>query len=232
MMRQRNELQSDLPGMAPARNGVCLAPGLTLFRRYLDDPAQHALAGEIAGALLQAPWFTPRMPRSGRPFSVKMTNCGSLGWVSDRAGGYRYQAGHPATGKAWPPIPRSVLDVWRAVASYPHLPEACLINFYDCDARMGLHQDRDELDLAAPVVSISLGDRCCFLYGGLLRRDPAKKLQLCSGDVLVLGGAARLMFHGVDKIFPDTSRLLPGGGRINLTLRRVTRPEPTGASAW
>ncbi|MGH6836136.1 MAG: alpha-ketoglutarate-dependent dioxygenase AlkB family protein [Methylocella sp.] len=205
---------------------VCLAPGLTLFRRYLDDSAQRALAGEIAEVVLRAPWFVPRMPRSGKAFSVKMTNCGSLGWVSDQDGGYRYQARHPCTGKAWPAIPLSVLNIWRALASYPHPPEACLVNFYDHSARMGLHQDRDEAELAASVVSISLGDSCCFLYGGLHRGDPAKKLELCSGDIVVIGAAARLTFHGVDKIFAGSSSLLPGGGRINLTLRRVSRPGP------
>lgn len=201
-----------------------LAPGLAFFARYLDDAAQVALAREIAGAVLLAPWFVPRMPRSGKAFSVKMTNCGCLGWVSDCARGYRYQATHPVTGVAWPSIPLAVLNVWRAVASYPHLPEACLVNFYDSFAHMGLHQDRDEADLAAPVVSISLGDSCCFRYGGTRRGDPAKKLELSSGDVVVMGGAARLMFHGVDKIYPGSSGLLPGGGRINLTLRRVSRP--------
>jgi alkylated DNA repair protein (DNA oxidative demethylase) len=164
------------------------------------------------------------MPRSGKAFSVKMTNCGCLGWVSDRDGGYRYQATHPLTGNAWPAIPLSVLNIWRALASYALPPEACLVNFYDFSARMGLHQDRDEDDLAAPVVSVSLGDSCCFRYGGLHRGDPAKKLELGSGDIVVMGGAARLMFHGVDKIFACSSSLLPGGGRINLTLRRVTRP--------
>jgi DNA oxidative demethylase len=227
MMRQ----QSELPGIAPAGAGLRLAPGLTLFQRHLDDAAQCALADEIAVALLQAPWFVPRMPRSGRALSVKMTNCGRLGWVSDRDGGYRYQAVHPVTGEAWPSIPRVALNTWWTLASYPHPPEACLVNFYDGQARMGLHQDRDELEFAAPVVSISLGDSCCFRYGGLLRRFPAKKLELSSGDILVMGGAARLMFHGVDRVFAGTSGLLPGGGRLNLTLRRVTRPEPTGARA-
>ncbi|PNE13076.1 MAG: alkylated DNA repair dioxygenase [Beijerinckiaceae bacterium] len=202
-----------------------MAPGHTLFRRYLDDAAQQALAGEITEAVLQAPWFLPRMPRSGKAFSVKMTNCGCLGWVSDRDGGYRYQATHPFTGNAWPAIPLAVLNLWRALAFYPHPPEACLVNFYDFSARMGLHQDRDEADLAAPVVSISLGDNCCFRYGGLRRGDPAKKLELRSGDILVMGGAARLMFQrGED--FSGLFLAAAGGGRINLTLRRVTRPSP------
>jgi DNA oxidative demethylase len=217
----RSALMADLPEPAEAQ-ARSLAPGLTLYKHFLDEAAQQALASEVGQVLLQAPWFLPRMPRSGRPFSVRMTNCGSLGWVSDRDGGYRYQTIHPVTGRAWPPIPSSVLDIWQAVASYPHLPEACLINFYDCHARMGLHQDCDEADLAAAVVSISLGDSCSFRYGGLQRSDRTRKLELHSGDVVVMGGAARLIFHGVDKIFPGTSGLLPDGGRINLTLRRVT----------
>ncbi len=218
-MRHQNELFAVKAGA-----DIRLAEGLTLFRHYLDGAGQRTLAGEIAAVLLQAPWFIPRMPRSGRAFSVKMTNCGSLGWVSDRDGGYRYQTRHPETGEAWPPIPQLALSAWKALASYPHPPEACLVNFYDCYARMGLHQDRDEAELAAPVVSISLGESCCFRYGGLRRGDPAKKLELNSGDILVMGGAARLTFHGVDKIYPGSSELLPGGGRINLTLRRVTKP--------
>ncbi|MGH9677304.1 MAG: alpha-ketoglutarate-dependent dioxygenase AlkB, partial [Candidatus Acidiferrum sp.] len=153
------------------------------------------------------------------------------GWVSDRDGGYRYQGTHPFTGNAWPAIPSSALNLWHALAAYPYPPEAGLVNFYDFFSRMGLHQDRDEADLAAPVVSVSLGDSCCFRYGGPRRGDPANKLELCSGDVVVMGGAARLMFHGVDKIFAGSSRLLPGGGRINLTLRRVTRPGPATAGS-
>jgi alkylated DNA repair protein (DNA oxidative demethylase) len=168
------------------------------------------------------------MPRTGRPFSVAMTNLGPLGWVSDRAGGYRYQPTHPQTGEAWPPIPDVVLDVWRRVAEYPHDPEACLVNYYAPTARMGLHRDRDEEDFSAPVVSISLGDDCRFRVGGTARGDPTRSLKLSSGDVVVLAGDTRLAFHGVDRIHPGTSTLLdewfPAGGRINLTLRRVTRP--------
>jgi alkylated DNA repair protein (DNA oxidative demethylase) len=157
-----------------------------------------------------------------------MTNLGPLGWVSDRDGGYRYQATHPETEKPWPPIPDMVLDVWRRIANYPHPPEACLVNYYAPTARMGLHQDRDERDLEAPVVSISLGDSCLFRIGTAARNGPTRSLKLASGDVVVLGGADRLAFHGVDRIYPGTSTLLkdafPEGGRINLTLRRVTRP--------
>ena len=167
------------------------------------------------------------MPRSGRPFSVRMTNCGSLGWVSDR-NGYRYHATHPVTGAPWPPIPPIILDVWASVAGYPHPPEACLVNYYAPGAKLGLHQDADETDFTAPVVSLSLGDDCRFRLGGPARRDPTRAMRLVSGDVAVLGSESRLAFHGVDRIYPGTSTLLrdwfPEGGRINLTLRRVTKP--------
>jgi DNA oxidative demethylase len=161
------------------------------------------------------------MPRSGKPLSVRMTNCGPLGWVSDEAG-YRYQPTHPETGRPWPPMPRMLLDAWQDLAGYPHPPEACLVNFYGPTARMGLHQDRDEQDFAAPVLSLSLGDTCLFRVGGLRRNDPTRSVQLKSGDALLLGGDERLAFHGVDRILPGTSTLLAQGGRINLTMRRVT----------
>jgi len=151
-----------------------------------------------------------------------MSNCGTLGWVSDESG-YRYQRAHPDTGRPWPPFPPALLAIWRALSQYRYPPEACLINFYGSGAKMGLHQDRDENDFDAPVVSISLGDSCLFRVGGTRRNEPTRSFRLNSGDVVVLGGAARLAFHGVDRIYPGTSGLLPDGGRINLTLRRVTR---------
>jgi len=155
--------------------------------------------------------------------SVRMTNCGPLGWVTDERG-YRYQATHPETGEPWPPMPGLLLDAWRELAGYAHAPEACLINVYGPAAKMGLHQDRDEQDFSAPVVSLSLGDTCLFRIGGTKRNDPTQSVRLASGDAVVLGGDARLAFHGVDRIMPGTSTLLPDGGRINLTMRRVTRP--------
>ena len=162
------------------------------------------------------------MPRTGKPFSVRMTNFGPLGWVSDRDGGYRYQETHPVTGEAWPAIPAVLLDCWREVGGYALPPEACLMNWYAPGTRMGLHQDRDEQDFAAPVVSLSLGDTALFRIGGLKRSDPTRSFRLASGDAVAFGGPSRLAFHGVDRIFPGTSGLLPQGGRINLTLRRVT----------
>ena len=164
------------------------------------------------------------MPRSGNPMSVRMTNAGPLGWVTDKERGYRYQATHPETGKPWPAIPQTLLDLWAALADDPHLPEACLINYYAGAAKMGLHQDRDEEDFTAPVLSVSLGDTGIFRVGGKSRKDPTQKFELKSGDVFVLGGEERLAFHGIDRILPGTSDLLEEGGRFNLTLRRVTKP--------
>ena len=202
-----------------------LAPGLRLARLYFAPAEQAQLAAEVADVAARAPWFLPRMPRTGKAFSVRMTNCGTLGWVSD-IGGYRYQPLHPVTGEPWPPIPALALRAWRELADYPQAPQACLINFYDVSARMGLHQDSDEGDFSAPVVSISLGDYALYRYGGQRRNDPTKSVKLHSGDVVVLGGPSRLAFHGVDRIFGGSSALLPGGGRFNLTLRVVTARKP------
>jgi DNA oxidative demethylase len=197
--------------------------GFRLYPGYLDRSAQEAALATLREVMRAAPIYAPRMPKSGKPMSVRMTNCGALGWMTDEAG-YRYQATHPVTGAPWPPIPDILLGAWRTLARYPHPPEACLVNVYGPDARMGLHQDRDEEDFSAPVVSLSLGDTCLFRLGGTKRSDPTRSLRLASGDALVLGGDARLAFHGVDRIMPGTSTLLPEGGRINITLRRVTRP--------
>ena len=207
---------------------VAIAPGVDYFPGFLDRAAQEALRDDVLAILKRAPPFRPRMPRTGKPFSVMMSNCGSLGWVSDE-NGYRYAPAHPETGRPWPPLPEPLTAMWDDVAGYAHPPEACLINFYGPEAKMGLHQDRDEADFSAPVVSLSLGDSCLFRIGGLKRGDPTRSFRLNSGDVVVLGGTARLAFHGVDRIYPETSTLfaqagLTGGGRINLTMRRVTRP--------
>lgn len=191
---------------------------------YIDRPAQEALVEEIRRVVQAAPLYVPAMPRTGKEMSVRMTNCGALGWVTDKERGYRYQPTHPVTGEPWPPIPEALLKVWREVSGYPHPPEACLVNFYAADAKMGLHQDRDEKDFAAPVVSVSLGDDCLFRVGQNTREGGTKSFKLKSGDVVVLGGEGRLAFHGVDRVYPATSALLKNGGRINLTLRRVTVP--------
>jgi DNA oxidative demethylase len=198
--------------------------GLRFYPDYLSREAQMAVLAALRGVLAKAPLFTPRMPKSGRPMSVGMSNCGPLGWISDERG-YRYQSLHPDTGQPWPAIPDLLLQLWGEVARYPHVPEACLINHYAPNAKMGLHQDRDEVDFSAPVVSLSLGDSCLLRVGGGKRSDPTRSFRLNSGDVLVLGGDMRLAFHGVDRIYPETSTLLAEGGRINVTMRRVTRPQ-------
>lgn len=197
--------------------------GLQYFPGFFDRTAQEALLAALRQAVVAAPLFTPVMPKTGKAFSVRMTNLGPLGWVSDRAG-YRYQPMHPESGKPWPPIIPELLALWDEVAGYPHPPEACLVNFYAADAKMGLHQDRDEEDFDAPVVSVSLGDTALFRVGGTARGGPTRSFKLSSGDVLVLGGPSRLAFHGIDRIYPGTSTLLKDGGRINLTLRRVRKP--------
>ena len=207
-----------------ASDMIELAPGVIYYPEYLDRAAQENLVAQLRDIIRAAPLLTPRMPRTGKPMSVRMTNCGPLGWVSDQEDGYRYQATHPQTGEPWPGFPQAILAAWDDVGKYRHPPEACLINYYASDARMSLHQDRDEADFAAPVVSLSLGDTCLFRFGGTKRGDATSSIKLCSGDAFVLGGPARLAFHGVDRIMPGTSRLLPEGGRFNLTLRRVTLP--------
>jgi alkylated DNA repair protein (DNA oxidative demethylase) len=201
-----------------------LTKGVRYLAGHLDRKAQEKLVEDIRTIVEAAPLYVPTMPKSGKPMSVRMTNCGELGWVTDRDGGYRYQANHPVTGAPWPPIPERLMALWRELADYPHPPQACLVNFYSDSARMGLHQDRDEKEFSAPVLSVSLGDDCLFRVGGTKRSDPTVSVRLSSGDVVVLGGAGRLAFHGVDRIYPETSTLLKKGGRINLTLRRVTLP--------
>lgn len=193
--------------------------GLALHPGYFPRDAQAELAAAIADILAKAPYFTPRMPRTGKPFSVRMSNCGLLGWVSD-VDGYRYQPHHPDTGEPWPAMPDALVALWRDVGA-PAEPDACLINHYAAGARMGLHQDRDEDTFDAPVVSVSLGDTAVFRMGGLTRKGATRSVRLASGDVVVFGGEARLMYHGIDRVLAGSSTLWPEGGRINLTLRRV-----------
>jgi alkylated DNA repair protein (DNA oxidative demethylase) len=203
---------------------------MRIFPSYLDKSAQIDVLSAIKDALEIAPLFVPRMPRTGKAFSVQMSNFGPLGWVSDQQNGYRYQKTHLETGAPWPAMPASLLKIWRDLTDYPHDPEACLINYYKPDAKMGMHQDRDEEDFNAPVLSISLGDRARFRLGGTKRGGKTSSFEISSGDVLLLEGDTRLAFHGIDRIYPNSSNLLEEhlgfheGGRINLTMRRVTRP--------
>jgi alkylated DNA repair protein (DNA oxidative demethylase) len=197
--------------------------GFRFLPEYFPPAAQKALVAEVLGILEANPLYTATMPRSGKPMSVRMTNLGPLGWVSDIKG-YRYQPTHPFTGEAWVAIPQTLLDLWEDVSDYPAPPQACLVNWYGADSRLGLHIDADEDAKDAPVVSVSLGSRALFRLGGLERSGSTSSMRLASGDVVVLGGQARRAYHGVDRIYPDSSTLVPGGGRINLTLRRVTAP--------
>ncbi len=202
---------------------VAVAPGVTLWREKFSKAEQEALLDDVLGRVKEAPFYRPLMPGSGKPFSVEETNLGSLGWVSDITG-YRYQAAHPLTAKAWPDIPAMLIALWREIADAPD-PQCCLVNLYRDGARMGLHQDKDEQALSAPVVSVSLGDQALFRIGGETRRGPTCSVPLSSGDVVMFGGPARLAYHGIDRIRPGSSTLVPGGGRINLTLRRVVTGE-------
>ena len=217
MTRQDNEVG--------ATRGLSTSlPGFRHVAGYLDREAQIVLLTAVREVIRQAPLYTPTMPRSGKALSVRMTNAGPLGWVSDKDGGYRYQVTHPVTGTKWPALPPLLLQIWDELSGYSAPPEACLINYYTGEARLGSHIDADEQNTMAPVLSVSLGDTAIFHIGGLKRSDPKTRITLTSGDVIVLGGAARFAYHGIDRVLAGTSDLLPERGRINLTLRRVTLP--------
>lgn len=193
--------------------------GFRLFPARLDLDEQQSLVADVIATFAGAPPYRPVTP-SGKAMSVRMSNLGPLGWVTD-AHGYRYEARHPITGAPWPPIPPLLLALWTELADPVVPPDACLVNIYDAGARMGLHQDRDEVDFGFPVLSVSLGDTALFRLGGPGRKDPTRSFRLASGDVCILAGEARLAFHGVDRVIAGSSRLIPGGGRMNLTLRRA-----------
>ena len=194
--------------------------GFRILPGFLGRGAQSAMfeaVREIAGA---APLVRP-VTRWGKQMSVQMTSAGRLGWVIAAGGRYAYTDRHPVTGDPWPPIPECVLEVWRQVSGWDGDPDCCLVNWYGAGARMGLHRDADEVDFTAPVVSVSLGDPARFRMGGLEHKGPTESVILCSGDVVVMGGPARLAYHGIDRIMFGEDDLLPGHGRINLTLRVV-----------
>jgi alkylated DNA repair protein (DNA oxidative demethylase) len=197
-----------------------LIPGFHLYPAALDRAEQEALAAEVMALAREAPFYQPVLP-GGRPMSVRMTGLGPLAWTSDPIGGYRYVAAHPDTGRPWPPMPRAVEALWTRFAPDAPPPDACLVNWYQAGARMGLHQDRDEADFSVPVLSISLGDTAVFRIGGHKRADPTGSMRLSSGDVCILSGQARLAFHGIDRVLTGSSTVVPGGGRLNLTLRRA-----------
>ena len=193
--------------------------GFRLFREAIDAEGQKRLAAEVMAAVVAAPFYRPITP-AGKAMSVEQTNLGAAGWVTD-ARGYRYEPRHPLTGAPWPAMPQSLLDLWARYADADRPPDCCLVNLYRGTARMGLHRDADEADLTAPVLSISLGDTAVFRLGGPGRSDPTRSFRLFSGDVCLLAGASRGAFHGVDRVLGGGSRVTPGGGRLNLTLRRA-----------
>lgn len=196
--------------------------GFQVFKACLSPTEQVALIADLRSVAESAPFFTPTTP-SGKMMSVRMTSAGGLGWVTDQ-GGYRYQSHHPS-GQAWPDIPDRILALWNALSGVDRAPDSCLVNFYGEGAKMGLHQDKDEGCFDWPVVSLSLGDDALFRMGSPTRGGKTESIWLNSGDVVVMGGAARLAYHGVDRIRFGSSNLLPKGGRINVTLRAVSRPE-------
>lgn len=199
---------------------LTIAPGVVLLREKFSPLQQKQLLDDVLGRLKDAPLYRPVMPGTGKPFSVEESSFGSQGWVADKSG-YRYQPIHPVTAKPWPAIPPMLLELWAETNTGP-APESCLVNFYRPGAKMGLHQDRDEKDVSAAVIGVSLGDTALFRIGGLARGGKTASIALASGDVIVFGGPARLAYHGIDRTRPGTSRLLPGGGRLSLTLRRVS----------
>lgn len=193
--------------------------GVDIRKGHLDSAAQRQIIAALRPILKAAPLFHPSTA-SGRKMSVRMTSAGTMGWVSDSAG-YRYQGAHPK-GVPWPAIPDEILAIWNDLAGAGRDPDCCLINFYGEGARMGLHQDKDEADFSWPVLSVSLGDDALFRIGNTTRGGKTESVWLSSGDVVIMGGPARLAYHGIDRIRFGSSRLLPRGGRINLTLRVAT----------
>jgi alkylated DNA repair protein (DNA oxidative demethylase) len=198
-----------------------MAEGAILLHGFAR-PVEADLIADLRDIVVQAPFRHMATP-GGHQMSVAMTNCGDLGWVTDRSG-YRYDASDPETGKPWPVMPRSFRELAEQAADHAGFggfsPDACLINRYGPGARMSLHQDRDEEDFAAPIVSVSLGLPATFLFGGLNRSDKPRRFLVQHGDIAVWGGPARLRFHGVAPL-ADGEHALLGRPRINLTFRKA-----------
>lgn len=213
------DLFADLPDAS--RHDEVLAPGAMVLRAFALSAAP-ALLGALANVTAQAPFRHMETP-GGFRMSVAMSNCGALGWISDRRG-YRYAALDPDSGLPWPALPACLLQLAAAAAAHAgfadFVPDACLINRYAPGTRLSLHQDRNERDFSAPIVSVSLGVPALFLFGGPRRTDKALRVPLFHGDVVVWGGPARLFFHGVLPLKEDCHPVL-GTHRINLTLRRA-----------
>jgi alkylated DNA repair protein (DNA oxidative demethylase) len=193
--------------------------GFLHYASWLTPDEQARILADLREIVAHAPLFSPVLS-SGKVMSVRMTSAGRFGWIADR-NGYRYSPVHPS-GTPWPEIPASIQKIWEAILPEARPPESCLINFYSENAKMGLHQDRDEADFSQPVLSISLGDDGRFRIGSSTRGGSTQSLWLRSGDVMVMGDEARLCYHGIDKIAAGTSPLMRNGGRVNITLRVVT----------
>ncbi len=196
---------------------MLIKQGLFYFPGALSKNETDLIRQEIEKITKEAPFFKPKMPKTGKEFSVAMTNAGALGWVSDQEGGYRYQDFHPITKKPWPKIPEIILTKWRQYTKLKVEPDCCLINNYDLDAKMGLHTDNDEEDFSFPVLSISLGASALFRIGGLARNDKTISLRLNDGDIIMFGDQSRLIYHGIDRIYKNSGF----DHRLNLTLRKV-----------
>ena len=213
------DLFDAIPDQRPAREQM--ADGAVLLRGYAR-PGDIGLIADVREIVAQAPFRQMQTP-GGHQMSVAMTNCGEVGWVTDRSG-YRYDPVDPETGRRWPAMPRSFVQLAAEAAvavGFPDFaPDACLINRYAPGARMSLHQDRDEKGFAAPIVSVSLGLPAVFLFGGLQRSDRPVRYRLEHGDVVVWGGPSRLVFHGVAPL-ADGEHALTGRSRINLTFRKA-----------
>ena len=199
-------------------NPTLIVRGFEVHQGYLDTSAQADLVEDLRVVANAAPLFSPMTPY-GKPMSVRMTSAGKYGWFADRTG-YRYEMHHP-NGQPWPTIPDRVLKIWQDLVHDTHRPDCCLVNYSSGSAKMGMHQDRDEADFSWPVLSVSLGDDGLFRIGNEKRGGKTESIWLRSGDVVVMGGEARLRYHGLDRIRAGSSTLLPKGGRINLTLRVV-----------
>ena len=191
--------------------------GIDYFPRFLNKEVLDDILQDIEGAVKLAPFLTPTMPKTGKSFSVKITNMGDFGWVSDKKDGYRYQKYHPVNNRKWPKISNNIIEIWQKLTGLEVKPDCCLINYYDLNAKMGLHIDNDEKNFSYPVLSISIGASALFRFAGLKRSDPSKSIKLHNGDVIILSGPARLIYHGIDKIYKDTNM----DYRINLTLRKI-----------
>jgi alkylated DNA repair protein (DNA oxidative demethylase) len=198
-----------------------LAPGAVLLRRFAG-PVASLLLADLEGVIARAP-FRHMVTPGGFRMSVAMTNCGSLGWVTDRTG-YRYDDVDPESGRSWPEMPDSFLRLAREAAVRAGFdgfePDGCLINRYEPGARLSLHQDKNESDLGMPIVSVSLGISAVFLFGGLNRSDKPRRVELRHGDVVVWGGPARLRYHGVMPL-KEGHHPLVGRRRVNLTFRKA-----------